>query len=96
MKLVKMEGPAPKARQPRFYRSPMNPAQTSAVPAKDSMGMDYVPVYDDEIPAHSEVDGLASIEIDASRQQLIGLRTAMVDTRSDRWSLPHRGPGERR
>lgn len=80
MKLVKMEGPAPKARQPRFYRSPMNPAQTSAVPAKDSMGMDYVPVYDDEVPARSEVEGLASIEIDASRQQLIGLRTAVVDT----------------
>lgn len=80
MKLVKMEGPAPKARQPRFYRSPMNPAQTSAVPAKDSMGMEYVPVYDDEVPARSEVEGLASIEIDASRQQLIGLRTAVVDT----------------
>jgi membrane fusion protein, copper/silver efflux system len=28
-----------------FYRSPMNPSVTSPVPAKDSMGMDYVPVY---------------------------------------------------
>jgi membrane fusion protein, copper/silver efflux system len=28
-----------------FYRSPMNPDVTSPVPAKDSMGMDYVPVY---------------------------------------------------
>jgi len=28
-----------------FYRSPMNPSVTSPVPSKDSMGMDYVPVY---------------------------------------------------
>lgn len=28
-----------------FYRSTMNPTVTSPVPAKDAMGMDYVPVY---------------------------------------------------
>ncbi len=28
-----------------FYRSPMNPTVTSPTPMKDSMGMDYVPVY---------------------------------------------------
>lgn len=32
-------------KQPLFYRNPMNPDVTSPVPAKDSMGMDYVPVY---------------------------------------------------
>jgi membrane fusion protein, copper/silver efflux system len=32
-------------RQPLFYRNPMNPDITSPVPAKDSMGMDYIPVY---------------------------------------------------
>ena len=31
-----------------FYRNPMDPAITSPVPAKDHMGMDYVPVYADE------------------------------------------------
>jgi len=31
-----------------FYRNPMNPTVTSPVPAKDSMGMDYVPVYAEE------------------------------------------------
>jgi RND family efflux transporter MFP subunit len=31
-----------------FYRNPMNPEITSPVPAKDEMGMDYVPVYADE------------------------------------------------
>lgn len=30
---------------PIFYRHPMNPAVTSKTPAKDEMGMDYVPVY---------------------------------------------------
>lgn len=35
-------------REPLFYRNPMNPSVTSPVPAKDSMGMDYVPVYADE------------------------------------------------
>ena len=31
-----------------YYRNPMNPAVTSPVPMKDSMGMDYVPVYAEE------------------------------------------------
>ncbi|RLA38921.1 MAG: efflux transporter periplasmic adaptor subunit, partial [Gammaproteobacteria bacterium] len=36
------------APQPLFYRNPMNPDVTSPVPAKDSMGMDYIPVYADK------------------------------------------------
>jgi Cu(I)/Ag(I) efflux system membrane fusion protein len=35
-------------RQPLFYRNPMNPAVTSPIPAQDSMGMDYIPVYADD------------------------------------------------
>ncbi len=31
-----------------FYRNPMNPAITSPVPAKDEMGMDYIPVYEED------------------------------------------------
>jgi len=31
-----------------FYRNPMNPTISSPVPAKDEMGMDYIPVYADE------------------------------------------------
>lgn len=34
--------------EPAFYRHPMNPEITSPVPAKDEMGMDYVPVYAQE------------------------------------------------
>jgi membrane fusion protein, copper/silver efflux system len=39
-----------------FYRNPMNPAITSPIPAKDEMGMDYIPVYADDAtsPAKSQ------------------------------------------
>jgi Cu(I)/Ag(I) efflux system membrane fusion protein len=37
-----------KKSEPLFYRNTMNPNVTSPVPAKDSMGMDYEPVYADE------------------------------------------------
>ena len=34
--------------EPLYYRNPMNPSVTSPVPAQDSMGMDYIPVYAEE------------------------------------------------
>jgi Cu(I)/Ag(I) efflux system membrane fusion protein len=61
-----------------FYRSPMDPRQTSPVPRKDEMGMDYLPVYSDEAPPPPKLSGLASVDIDAEHQQLIGLKTAEV------------------
>jgi Cu(I)/Ag(I) efflux system membrane fusion protein len=61
-----------------FYRSPMNAKQTSKVPRKDEMGMDYVPVYEDELASSPAISGLAAIDIDPARQQLIGLQTAEV------------------
>jgi Cu(I)/Ag(I) efflux system membrane fusion protein len=62
-----------------FYRSPMNPSQTSPVARKDEMGMEFVPVYEDEVSGGSEaVTGLATVQIDDQRRQLIGLRTAAV------------------
>lgn len=35
-------------RKTLYYRHPMNPKVTSPTPAKDEMGMDYLPVYADE------------------------------------------------
>src|SRR6266542_6579028 len=63
-----------------FYRSPMDPKQTSPTPRKDEMGMDYLPVYQDEVSGDgsSKVEGLATVNIDPQRQQLIGLRTSEV------------------
>jgi Cu(I)/Ag(I) efflux system membrane fusion protein len=84
MKLVKMDEPAGQAkpsgeRKILFYRSPMDPKQTSPTPRKDEMGMDYVPVYADEQGGGAPpVEGLATVNIDPSRQQLIGLKTAEV------------------
>ena len=69
---------APGSRKIKFYRSPMNPAQTSPVPMKDEMGMDYLPVYEDGGAPPSAVAGRAEVTIDPARQQLIGLRTARV------------------
>ena len=69
----------PGERKVTLYRSPMNPKQTSPVPAKDEMGMDYVPVYADESPADAPtVKGFAAVTIDSARQQLIGLHTEAV------------------
>ncbi len=42
-----------------FYRNPMNPAITSPVPAKDEMGMDYLPVYADEAKTGAAKKSLA-------------------------------------
>jgi membrane fusion protein, copper/silver efflux system len=62
-----------------FYRSPMDPRQTSPTPRKDEMGMDYLPVHDaPTAPVNASVPGLAPVEIDPAHQQLIGVRTVEV------------------
>ncbi|HEU4381985.1 MAG TPA: efflux RND transporter periplasmic adaptor subunit [Anaeromyxobacteraceae bacterium] len=80
MQLVPMQegGGAKGERTIAFYRSPMDPKQTSPVPRKDEMGMDYLPVYEDEVHGGGAVEGLATVNIDPARQQLIGLTTAEV------------------
>jgi Cu(I)/Ag(I) efflux system membrane fusion protein len=66
-------------RKPLFYRNPMNPTVTSPVPAKDAMGMDYVPVYADEADG-GEIAG--TVLIDPVVQQNIGVRTAKAELTS--------------
>ena len=65
-----------KARKPFFYRNPMNPAITSPVPAKDEMGMDYIPVYADKDSDTDEPAG--TVRIDPVTEQNIGVRSAVV------------------
>jgi membrane fusion protein, copper/silver efflux system len=78
MKLVELK-PGGGEHRIAFYRSPMDPKQTSHTPRKDEMGMDYLPVYEDEaLGGGASVEGLATVQIDPARQQLIGLRTAPV------------------
>ncbi len=63
-----------------YYRHPMGQPDTSPVPKKDSMGMDYIPVYEDELTGSpSKVPGYATVEIPAERQQLIGVKLGTVE-----------------
>jgi Cu(I)/Ag(I) efflux system membrane fusion protein len=54
-----------------FYRNPMGLPDTSPVPKKDSMGMDYTPVYEGEEPAS---DG-SGVKISIEKVQKLGVRT---------------------
>lgn len=65
-----------KAKHPLFYRNPMNPEMTSPVPAKDGMGMDYLPVYADTETENASAAG--TVKIDAVTVQNIGVRTAIA------------------
>lgn len=55
-----------------YYRSPMNPSVTSDHPQKDSMGMDYIPVYADEQGKS------ATVEISPAIVNNLGVRTETV------------------
>lgn len=75
--------PAPKpsggARKILFYRNPMNPKITSQSPAKDEMGMDFVPVYEDETKGGGGgnlPEGYATVQVGAERIRLAGIQSA--------------------
>jgi len=74
--------PAATGRRIVFYRHPMRPDVISAEPAKDEMGMDYVPVYEEEtVAASADVPGHAAFTLSPARQQLIGVTTDTVQRR---------------
>ncbi len=54
-----------------YWRAPMNPSEIYDKPGKSSMGMDLVPVYEDEV-------GGSEIRIDPVVQQNMEVRTAKV------------------
>ncbi|MBK9625552.1 MAG: efflux RND transporter periplasmic adaptor subunit [Rhodocyclaceae bacterium] len=63
-----------------FYRNPMGLADTSQVPKKDPMGMDYIAVFDsdkDEAPTPSN-----QIKISTEKVQKLGVRTELASLRS--------------
>jgi len=72
MKQPQTRQPAVMAKKPLYYRNPMNPEITSPVPAKDDMGMDYLPVY-----AESNAGKVSpgEVRIDPAVIQDIGVRT---------------------
>jgi len=73
------------ALKPLYYRNPMDPKITSPVPAKDSMGMEYVPVYAETAapagpaPTLSDVPGFAPVKVNDSELRLSGVQTAVAE-----------------
>lgn len=65
-------------REVLFYRNPMDPTITSSVPAKDEMGMDYVPVYAEDAGA---MGSGTTVEIDPMVVQNMNVRTELVTRR---------------
>jgi RND family efflux transporter MFP subunit len=61
-------------RKIKYYKSTMNPGEVSPTPRKDSMGMDMVPVYEDEVAAAES----STIQLDPQTIQVMGVRTAPV------------------
>jgi len=57
-----------------FYRNPMNPEVTSAVPMQGSMGMDYIAVYEEA--ENNDKAPVGTVEIDGTTVQNMGVRTA--------------------
>jgi membrane fusion protein, copper/silver efflux system len=66
-------------RKIKFYQSTMNPKETSPVPAKDSMGMEMEPVYE-ETDAPENQPGEFSVSL--QRQQQIGVTYATVEKKA--------------
>jgi Cu(I)/Ag(I) efflux system membrane fusion protein len=69
-------GIAPQPRRVLYYRHPMGLNDTSTVPKKDAMGMDYIPVYDGDVP-----DG-PLVTISLNRLQTLGVKTEAAASRS--------------
>ena len=59
-----------------YYRNPMGLPDTSPVPKKDWMGMDYIPVYEGETPD----DGTA-VTVSLDRVQRAGVRSVPAEKR---------------
>ncbi|MFA5826244.1 MAG: efflux RND transporter periplasmic adaptor subunit [Gallionellaceae bacterium] len=59
-----------------YYRNPMGLPDTSPVPKQDSMGMDYVAVYE------GEDMGSGTVTISPEKVQLLGVRTEAVQRRA--------------
>jgi Cu(I)/Ag(I) efflux system membrane fusion protein len=60
----------------KFYRNPMGAPDTSPVPKKDSMNMDYIPVCEDQAGA-----GAGTVTISLDKVQRLGVRSEEVTER---------------
>ena len=69
-----------------FYRNPMGLPDTSPLPKKDSMGMDYVPVFDGEMNATDDKQtastGSGQVSISIQKVQKLGVKSEAATLRS--------------
>jgi len=63
-------------RRIRYYRNPMGLPDTSPTPKKDSMGMDYLPVYE------GDEDDDSSVKVSAGKLQKAGVQTEVAERRT--------------
>ena len=77
--------PAAAERKIKFYRNPMGLADTSPIPKKDSMGMDYIAVYEGD----DTDDG--SVKLSPGKIQRTGVRSEPATLRIIRTAI--RAPG---
>ena len=68
--------PAAGERKIRYYRNPMGLPDISPVPKKDSMGMDYIPVYEDDFAGPA-----GTVRVGVENMQRAGVRAAPVERR---------------
>lgn len=59
-----------------YYRNPMGLPDTSKVPKKDSMGMDYIPVYE------GEQSDASTVKVSLGKLQRTGVKTATAEMAS--------------
>lgn len=75
------EAAASGERKVAYWRAPMDPSFITDKPGKSPMGMDLVPVYEDELAAEG------TVTIDPVTVQNIGVRTATVEQRPFRRTI---------
>lgn len=74
--LTLLKGGPSTPRKILYYRNPMGLPDTSPTPKKDSMGMDYIAVYEAEEPREGK-----SIKVSLDRVQRTGVRTEPAQAR---------------
>src|SRR6516165_1511058 len=75
--LRKPTSPKGGSRKVLYYRNPMGLPDTSPVPKKDWMGMDYIPVYEGEEQQEGN-----TVKISLEKIQRSGVRTEVIDART--------------
>ncbi|MBI4394819.1 MAG: efflux RND transporter periplasmic adaptor subunit, partial [Candidatus Omnitrophica bacterium] len=82
--IVEKKSPS-KSKKILYWTDPMLPGYKSDKPGKSPMGMEMVPVYEEETPhmaAAGAPEGYAPILISSQKQQLIGVKTASAQKRA--------------